>query len=100
MHLLVTLKIHHLQHVINLRVDVVNLVVKALLKKSSHSQINLLARDYLARVGYGEAGKDVDPTRLGFELALNKGKDRALACPVLTHDGNLGSTANIKISLI
>ena len=100
MHFLMMLQIHHLEYVINTRVDVIHRLRKTFLKEFADRECHLVARDHLRRRRYPHAARHVYLAGFGLELASHQREECGFPRAVLTHHCHFHSATNGKIHLI
>ena len=79
-------QIHHLEHRVDLWVDVVYRISEHILEKVAHRLIKFVSRDDLSRDSDRGAGLQVDRALVWLVHPADQVKDSRLACAVLPHE--------------
>ncbi len=88
-----------LEHLVDARVDVVDLLFEALLEEGPDGEVEVLAGNDLSRRRHGHAVRPVDLTRFRLCLARDEAEEGGLARTVLAHEGHLHSATHGKAGL-
>src|SRR3989344_70702 len=100
MYLSVTFKVHNLEHLINLWVNIVHLFRKTFFEKCAYREVELPTWNNLTRHRYCYTIYDMNVPALWTKGFGNESKKGRFPCTILPHKGKFGTTTHGKRDLL